>query len=586
MSDLIQVEAKSVRQVFSRRSCREYRVPKFQRSFSWTKENVDDFWDDLDEAIERQRNHFFGSIVLQSDFRSSGDKYFIFDGQQRLTVVVALVGVIRHACTALLEDGIQIDAVRDDCETLIEKADHLLFHRDSGHLVLQLSQRDKAYFRGCISRDDFSGTYGRGTEFLRDYVFKNLTSKIARALDKCESVGAKVGYLKSLSDAILNRLHFVVIYVDKQFAASTLFETLNFRGTPLKVHDLFKSFLLSKALEQKRFAEVEQDWAFISDRIESRRLSFVEFLRVFWVARHGTIPEGSLYKLFKKDLEDEGSNSLFGRSHRSDTTASRYVSEIAKALKEYVKVTKPIKRDWHGDIQLVRSLEGISLSGGKESYPFLVALLGIPNRKFECDENELKRVKGHLIRAIEALSVRNHFTRTWSSNDMQKFYADAIREMYADPIAAIGTIVAKLKKMLPDRSLFEARFAEYEGQKKAFAMYLLHKIERSIAGRREPISTATDDVNLEHIMPRKVGRGWKHVARYHRQYVGRLGNLTLISRKLNVTNTSFAVKKRKYYSHSTVQMTQSLCQYEKWRKKEISNRQKEMAALASKVWGT
>jgi hypothetical protein len=77
-------------------------------------------------------------------------------------------------------------------------------------------------------------------------------------------------------------------------------------------------------------------------------------------------------------------------------------------------------------------------------------------------------------------------------------------------------------------------------------------------------------------MPTKPGRGWKHANNYHKRFVNRLGNLTLISKKLNVTNASFT-KKKQYYEQSNIELTRGLCSYEKWRKSEIKERQRRLA---------
>jgi len=38
-------------------------IPDFQRPYSWEKDNVQSFLDDLSELTETDTNHFFGSIV-------------------------------------------------------------------------------------------------------------------------------------------------------------------------------------------------------------------------------------------------------------------------------------------------------------------------------------------------------------------------------------------------------------------------------------------------------------------------------------------------------------------------------------------
>ena len=72
-----------------------YRVPPFQRDYSWTEENWEDLWQDI--AIlhaNLDASHYMGAIVLQNS--GTADKEFtIIDGQQRLaTLSIITIAVI------------------------------------------------------------------------------------------------------------------------------------------------------------------------------------------------------------------------------------------------------------------------------------------------------------------------------------------------------------------------------------------------------------------------------------------------------------------------------------------------------------
>ena len=72
-----------------------YRVPSFQRDYSWHEENWEDLWQDIFSLhINPDASHYRGAIVLQSS--STSDKEFtIIDGQQRLvTLSIMAIAVI------------------------------------------------------------------------------------------------------------------------------------------------------------------------------------------------------------------------------------------------------------------------------------------------------------------------------------------------------------------------------------------------------------------------------------------------------------------------------------------------------------
>ena len=83
-----------------------YRIPRFQRPYSWTRENIQDFWDDV--VKEEPESYFIGSMVT---FKSGSQRYGVVDGQQRLTTITILLAVLRNRLNKLgfvdLAKGIQ-----------------------------------------------------------------------------------------------------------------------------------------------------------------------------------------------------------------------------------------------------------------------------------------------------------------------------------------------------------------------------------------------------------------------------------------------------------------------------------------------
>ena len=68
-------------------------VPKHQRSFEWTEEQVSEFVSDLDGAMARgQADYFLGSVVVIS--APGADRDEVLDGQQRLATASLLFASI------------------------------------------------------------------------------------------------------------------------------------------------------------------------------------------------------------------------------------------------------------------------------------------------------------------------------------------------------------------------------------------------------------------------------------------------------------------------------------------------------------
>ena len=85
-----------------------YRIPDYQRGYSWNKKEIKDFWNDL-SRLEENKNHYIGVLTLEpvyeqiykewiDDVWLIGSKgyrpYYVVDGQQRLTTSLLLINVI------------------------------------------------------------------------------------------------------------------------------------------------------------------------------------------------------------------------------------------------------------------------------------------------------------------------------------------------------------------------------------------------------------------------------------------------------------------------------------------------------------
>ena len=67
-----------------------YEIPKYQRGFSWEIENINDLFNDINEALETNSNHFIGTIVLSKNEKDE-EKYYLVDGQQRVTAITMII---------------------------------------------------------------------------------------------------------------------------------------------------------------------------------------------------------------------------------------------------------------------------------------------------------------------------------------------------------------------------------------------------------------------------------------------------------------------------------------------------------------
>ena len=101
----MQSELKSLSKIFSETI---FRIPDYQRGYSWQEKHLKDFWNDL-EQLPSSKSHYTGVLTLepvkQADYGKWEDDLWIIksklyvpiyvvDGQQRLTTAVVLMQAI------------------------------------------------------------------------------------------------------------------------------------------------------------------------------------------------------------------------------------------------------------------------------------------------------------------------------------------------------------------------------------------------------------------------------------------------------------------------------------------------------------
>ncbi|TCK02486.1 DUF262 domain-containing protein [Phorcysia thermohydrogeniphila] len=194
-----------------------FKVPDYQRLYSWGERNWKEFLRDLIDAFKNNMPHYLGSIILRRarDKKCGGFSvytvYEVIDGQQRLTTLIIMLKAIND----LLGDEV-FSLKRGNC------------------FVLELGNLNEEFFRKFLGGESFS------REDLRF-----LTNRLIR--DAYEYFKAKLGELDDIGgfiDFLYKKLFVVKTEVEDEKISIKIFETINDRGRPLTYIDKLKSFLM------------------------------------------------------------------------------------------------------------------------------------------------------------------------------------------------------------------------------------------------------------------------------------------------------------------------------------------------------
>ena len=102
-----------------------FKIPKYQRPYSWDKDQVQEFWND----IRNKENYFFlGSLIFNYEYEDSENLIHIIDGQQRILTMIIFLAALRDISINELNDedfadkiyrqNIYIEGDRDDDDFL------------------------------------------------------------------------------------------------------------------------------------------------------------------------------------------------------------------------------------------------------------------------------------------------------------------------------------------------------------------------------------------------------------------------------------------------------------------------------------
>ncbi len=116
-----------------------FKIPEYQRPYSWQKDNCEQLFDDIYES-DRESDYFLGTVILQEvEKLGTGTKYDVIDGQQRLTTIQILLACLRDA----IESDIFKSSVQDK---ICQKANPV----DGLPEVMRLKVRENEVFRKYV----------------------------------------------------------------------------------------------------------------------------------------------------------------------------------------------------------------------------------------------------------------------------------------------------------------------------------------------------------------------------------------------------------------------------------------------------
>ncbi len=541
-----------------------FRVPPFQRNYSWEEEQWEDLWNDIVELWGKPDDrHYMGALVVEG---KSDREFLIIDGQQRLATLSIVALAALHVLNGMAGGN-------RDAEANLERSAGLrrrfIGEKDPASLVesskLFLNKTDDAFYQDYLVQ-------------LREPRNPRGLPKSNRLLWECfryfrdhlvhdQALGQDGATLAGLiSETVGRHLMFILITVDDEINAYTVFETLNARGLELSTTDLLKNYLFSRLRVPADLEHLERRWEALLATVQQER--FPEFLRYHLLCEEPQIRSQRLFKLVRDRV-------------RTPEDIFALVEALEQRAELFAALSDPGHGYWIERHDARPYIAELLLFRVKQMTPLLFAAW----ERFA--PGDFARV----CKLVAMMSFRYTVVSGLNTNALEPVYHRAAKAVLDGAATTPADVFRSLRPIYVDDARFEQDFARFSintsGQRKKLAKYILGKLE-SDASRRN-VDPETDPATIEHLLPENPTEDWASSFPRERweETAYRLGNLTLLEAAANrrAGNANYVVKGAEY-RNSAYAITRAIPEMatEEWTPALLDERQRRFAARAVHLW--
>ncbi|MEY9575923.1 putative transport protein [Bradyrhizobium diazoefficiens] len=538
----------------------QFVIPVFQRDYSWTEAECEQLWKDVTEIASdpSERGHFLGSVVYIStgDTSAGFTRWLLIDGQQRVTTLVLLLTALRDH----IEESGWSGAADGPTAKRVDAYFLKNVQEEGGRLhKLVLRRHDQATLKALLDQTELPTEQ---SDRIRDnYDF------FREQLNKADPGLVYQG---------VGRLVIVDVTLDRGTDDPQLiFESLNSTGMDLSQSDLIRNFILMRLPEKEQTLFYENYWSKIESLFRGSEKTFDAFVRDY-IALHTQASKqektGNIYSAFRRVFGSIGSDH----------------SNLDDFLQKLLKFAR-----YHAAFSIgTNAPESL-----RAPFAHLRRQVDVPAtlimRLYECYDTE-RLSEDEFIRAIELLDsyvFRRAICGEQTRGYWQVFATLAYRIDANRPFESlcVGLALQRDNYRFPENDEFRSALQERDMYGKRVCFDLLDRLENH--GSKE--ATDTSKYSIEHIMPqnqklsadwrRMLGDNWRDL---QRQWLHRLGNLTLTGYNSSYSDRSFSEKKKIKggFEESSVRLNKFVREQPIWTPAEMERRGKALASRALSVW--
>lgn len=566
----------SLSEIFNNRI---FRIPDFQRGYSWEERQLDDFWEDL-QNLHPNKIHYIGLLTVEpinnSDIQNvekwkddlwllkkGMTAYYVIDGQQRLTTLIILLHEILRTFSE--DEGINFGSKSEWTERFLYRS---------------FNQIDKSFVFG-YEKDNPSD------EFFKTRILEQESSaadKYPETLYTANLMFAKEYFAKKLKnlsrerkeeifDKAVNKLKFNYYEIDDSLDIYVTFETMNNRGKDLSHLELLKNRLIylstllheSDDTKSRLRKDINETWKTVYEYLGKNKENPLDddvFLFNHWIMYYTyDRSQSDVYADFLLKRKFTAKNVLNGLLTINDI--KDYIDSLAKCVKKWYYIYNIEQSDYSERIkEQIQKLDRVGMGAFP---PMIMAVFTKESRE---------DLIWDFLDACERFNFLVFAISHRSSNTQNSNIYRMTREYYMGD-TDIVTITANIDFLTDGedenyyRGWFDLeRFRNHikelflKNDKDGFyswngLRYFLYEYELFLQNnantkvRWEDFSKRSKEDTIEHIFPQSAtSEYWKeHFGHLKpsekRLYLNSLGNLLLLSRSKNSKLQNFDFERKK-----------------------------------------
>ncbi|EOZ5055161.1 DUF262 domain-containing protein [Pseudomonas aeruginosa] len=583
----MQSELKSLSKIFSETI---FRIPDYQRGYSWEHKHLKDFWNDI-EQLPDGKSHYTGVLTLEPVSKENYEKWeddiwiieskrytpmYIVDGQQRITTTIILLQCIL--------ERIKEDEQLNFTEKNEIKKKYIYETKDKGISKSYLFgyEKDNPSYeflkKEIFEEQSINHSVNEETIYTKNLIFSKKFFK-----EKIKDLSHDS--LELIFTKLTQNFLFNIFFIEKELDVFVTFETMNNRGKPLSHLELLKNRLIYLSTKfNGDFSEssllrkaINESWKSIYHylgKIDLPKFDDDTFLHTHFLLHIGPTLEKSgsdftsalnrhntLHNLYKEQLLEVKFNPKRVHSAEDPLTIEdiyNYSKSMMSTVKVYHDVACPEDGTW-SEVEKTY-LEKINRQEDYEKFLLCVAALSTYTKG---------KNRENLIKSIERFGFLSKLSRNYFNHLDEIELSIAISGKEKDStslLKEVNDICDKYSKSQDFKDAIrkigkEASNGYYAWKLMRYFMFeyeqelrRLSKTSRQLLGWSKgslPEFYHADYRTIEHIYPQRVTDDYwkakfsKYSTRERNILKNSLGNLLPVSHGKNssLSNKSFNIKK-------------------------------------------